>query len=117
MKTTTEELEEYQASQEKLFLVQKEISDKITNEIREATDAGKAQHIIRDSFIQRISEEHHITPREAHTAIVRAIEASDGLLVSDGTVIKYRWKLLRCLNCAARYSEALQKCPNCKTSR
>jgi len=109
----TDELEEYQASQEKLFLVQKEVTDKIEREIREATDAGRAQHIILDSFLQRVAEEHHITPREAHMTIVRAIEASGGLLITDGTVIKYRWRLLRCLNCAARYSEALRNCPSC----
>jgi hypothetical protein len=90
----------------------------ILDEFEKQEREGKKAVIIYDTFIQKLSETHHYSLREAMNLTNEVAKQSE-LIRSDQTTIepKYHvpgaadYRILQCQTCGARYSNKLPKCP------
>ena len=108
-----EELDEFQKQQTELLEKKRNIEIYIKTKLNSMEKDGRKPQLIHDTLLEKVSDYHNIQPREAYKLIKDILDDNRELLVFDGTVLAYRYRITSC-SCGARYSSRLSECPGCK---
>jgi hypothetical protein len=108
-----EELDELHASQEKLFLIRKEVKSELDEklDIYKAPD-NRRPRVIVETFAQHVSDNWQVSLRDAYKVLQDIVRDSNGLVFYESGVLlgPKNW-LVKC-SLGHRYSTALKTCPD-----
>lgn len=113
----TEAFDDLQVKQKSLFELKNQIRDDLISRLENLEKEGRRPQIIFDTYLENLAYEKQIERRQAMKALSAMIEEyvvhGERMLFNDGTYLGYKYQILNC-NCGSRYSNRMQKCPNCK---